>query len=61
MYGDTDHDHHDLSRSINDARYDADGKVNDLRQEMWEMRRELTDYIRTEVEGLYERLNRGDA
>jgi hypothetical protein len=59
MYGSADHDHHDLSRAIDDVRYDAQRQVDDLRDEMHQMRRELADYIRTEVEGLHEARNMG--
>jgi hypothetical protein len=56
MYGSADHDHSDLSRSIDDLRYEAERKADDLRNEMRQMRRELYGYI---DEGLAEVRNQG--
>ena len=55
MYGSPDHDHSDLSRSIDDVRYEAERKFDDLREQMTEMRRELYAYI---DEGLQEARDR---
>jgi hypothetical protein len=44
------HDHHE----IDEVRYDAQRELRDLQEQMWAMRRELTDFIRTEVNGLSE-------
>jgi hypothetical protein len=55
MYGSADHDHSDLSRSIDDIRYEAERKVDDLRAEMAQMRRDLYAYI---DEGLQEARDR---
>lgn len=52
------HEHSDLSRSVDEARWDAERRHQELEERMQEMRRELTEYIRTEVEGLSEWIQR---
>jgi hypothetical protein len=59
-WGSPDHDHADLSRSIDEARYDLDRQISDLRDELYRVRSDLADYIRTEVEGLRERMSEAD-
>jgi len=57
-YGSDYHDHPDTTRAIDEARWDAQRRSDELEERMNEMRRELTEYIRTEVEGLSEWIRR---
>jgi hypothetical protein len=57
-YGSSDHDHRDLEhrleQKIEETRWDAQRDLRELEERMNDMRRELSEYIRTEVAGLSE-------
>ncbi len=52
------HDHPDTARAIDETRWDAQRRSDELQDRMNETRRELIEYIRTEVEGLSEWIRR---